>query len=343
MKRALTLLTLSTACLTAAWAQSSVQLYGRVNTTVEFMKNYESASNTTKMNNNASRWGLKGTEDLGDGLKASFLLESGFDSDTGRSTQAGSMFGREAWLGLEGGFGRVRLGNMGATAMYYATADYISMHNHDTGISADAFYLYPGSSSNTIAYNTPSMGGLVLEVQYGLKERTPLTPDVKDTFVVAANYDNGPLHLGAGFVRGPASGLGLVTQKATQVGLRAAYDMGPVTLGAYYIYDQWKDVTGAFVADNLKRHTARLAAMYTVGQSEFHANVGWASKIKLNTGTQDGTDSIQYTIGYNYNLSKRTKIYSYYTGLSNKENADYMAFDSGRDPRSFAIGVRHNF
>jgi predicted porin len=77
-----------------AFAQSSVQIYGRVNTSVERQKLGDVT--TTVMQNNASRWGLRGSEDMGGGLKGLFVLESGFNSDNGALTQAGALFGREA-------------------------------------------------------------------------------------------------------------------------------------------------------------------------------------------------------------------------------------------------------
>ena len=124
---------------TAAFAQSSVTLYGRVNTTVE--RQEVGNVKTTGLFDNNSRFGFKGTEDLGGGLKAGFQLESGFNSDTGAS--AATFFGRQSEVNLSGGFGTVRLGNFFPES-YYATADYISMHNHDTGSSADALYYDKG-------------------------------------------------------------------------------------------------------------------------------------------------------------------------------------------------------
>ncbi|NML14677.1 porin [Azohydromonas caseinilytica] len=328
-----------------AFAQSSVQVYGRVNTSVERLKDGDATS--TQMVNNSSRWGLRGTEDLGSGLKALFLLESGFNSDDGRQTQTGAIFGRESWVGVEGNFGRVRLGNMGATAAYYATADYISLHNHDTGTSSDALYLGSGFKQNTISYNTPSFGGLVVEAQFGLKEA-----GAKNTAQVVANYDRGPLHLGASYLDGTApdfvtdaiGGTPGLSVEAKQLGLRALYELGPVTVGAYYIRDKFDvEVAGAGSGD-VKRDSYRVAAMYTFGGSELHANVGYANKLKVNGVKQDDTSALQYTLAYNYNLSKRTKVYAFYTRINNKDNVDYGGVSAlGNDFSSFAVGVRHNF
>jgi predicted porin len=333
-----------------SFAQSSVTLYGRVNTTVEYQTTETLAgvkTHVSTVQNNASRWGLRGVEDLGGGLKGLFVLESGFNSDTGAGA-ANGLFGRESWVGVQGNFGRVRLGNLAVNALYYATADYISMHNHDTGTSSDAFYLYPGATAaggnavalrNAVAYNTPSIGGLVVEGQFGLKEVPTGTPG-KNVGVIAANYDRGPLHLGGGYAQGPAvftlPGLP-TTDNDKQFGLRALYEFGPVTAGAYWIRD--KAESGALEG---KRDTYRLSAMYAFGGSELHANVGFANDVKLNGVKQADTRALQYTLGYNYNLSKRTKVYAFYTVVNSDRAATYNGAP-GTDFSSLALGVRHNF
>lgn len=95
-----------------ACAQTSVQLYGRVDAGVEFVNHADSDGGTAVRvvsgGKNTSRWGLKGSEDLGRGLKAVFNLEGAIEMDTGGSD--GPLFKRQAWAGLEGGFGRVLIG-----------------------------------------------------------------------------------------------------------------------------------------------------------------------------------------------------------------------------------------
>ncbi|WKB51458.1 porin [Eleftheria terrae] len=304
-----------------AFAQSTVQVYGRLNTSVERQK----AGDTSKtvMQNNSSRLGFKGSEDLGGGLKANFQLEHGFGADTGAAS--GDMWGRESWVGLSGNFGSVRLGNMTSGA-YYALADYVSLHNHDTGTSADKLYGDDAieknhKKANKISYTTPSLSGFTAEVQYALKE----TGD-DSTIDLAANYDMGPLHLGAGFIK---------TGDDKLFGIRALYELGAFTFGGYYERDK---------LDDDKRNNFRLSGMYTMGASEFHVNFGVAGDL----GDADDTGAKQFTLGYNYNLSKRTKLYAFYTKLNNDKNGLYSAGgDNGNvapaDFSSFAVGIRHNF
>jgi len=316
---------------TAAFAQSSVTLYGRVNTTIERQKDGD--VKTTGMFNNASRFGFKGTEDLGGGLKAGFVLESGFNSDTGASDSRG-FFARQSELNLSGGFGTVRLGRWTAES-YFATADYISMHNHDTGSSSDAFYATvmrnAFTNSNSVAYKTPDFGGLTVEGAVSLNERTPGTAGVnKNQYDLAANYNLGALALGAGY-----SKIG----DSNQFAIRGAYTFGAFIVGAYYQRsDDWNAMTDTAAAVG-KRDNYRLSAAYMLGASEFHLNYGHAGKYD----NIANSDANQYTIGYNYNLSKRTKVYGYYTKVANKAGAFYYSSAPGADFSSVAVGVRHNF
>ena len=303
---------------TAAFAQSSVTLYGRVNTTVE--RQEVGNVKTTGLFDNNSRFGFKGTEDLGGGLKAGFQLESGFSSDTGASDSRG-FFARQSEVNLSGGFGAVRLGRFIAES-YYATADYVSMHNHDTGSSSDAFYAYVMPGANKIAYRTPTFGGLTVDAAVALHEQAV---GGKNAYDLAANYNLGALALGAGY-----SKQGDVNQFA----VRALYTFGAFTVGGYVQRDE-----DAFVANGGKRNTFRLAGAYNMGASEFHVNVGRAGEYK----NLNDSDSTQYTLGYNYNLSKRTKVYGYYTHVNNSRNASYQSGVAGADFSSVAVGVRHNF
>ena len=336
------LATLAVMGATTAMAQSSVTLYGRINTTVEHQKLGDNSA--TVMQNNASRFGFRGTEDLGGGLKAGFVLESGFSSDTGAA--ASTFFGRQSEVNLSGNFGMVRLGNFFPES-YYASADYVSMHNHDTGPSADALYVDPNwmgangkvdqdgrsganGTKNKIAYRTPVMGGFWAEGSMSMHEKAAGTNN-KNGYDLAANYNTGSLNLGGGYSRWDSNWQG---------SLRALYTFGQFTVGGYY---QRNDETLLGSRNNF-----RLSGMYALGASEFHLNVGRAnswSKLSDSAATQ-------FSLGYNYNLSKRTKVYTYYTRINNSNNATYGygingnlqgTQGAGKDFSSFALGVRHNF
>ncbi|MGQ3053430.1 MAG: porin [Roseateles sp.] len=303
------------AALTAApaFAQSSVTLWGRINTSVESQKQ-GTQDRKVVVQNNSSRLGFKGTEELGGGLKASFSLEHGLNSDTGAASGGTTFWNRASWVQLEGAFGGVRLGKW-FPGSYFATADYVSMHNHDTGTSADNLYGTRFTTNNKVSYFTPS-SPTGFSAELGVAAGEGAGPRAFD---VAVNYDMGPLHAGFGYEK---------VGNYKQMAVRGLYELGAFTFGGYY---QREQVTGFRTRNN-----GRLAAMYALGQSEFHLNVG---------GTKAGGDGAfrfggakQFTAGYNYNLSKRTKVYGFYT------KTDYNGTGSAaRDFNSLAVGVRHNF
>ncbi len=198
---------------------------------------------------------------------------------------------------------------------YFATADYVSMHNHDTGTSADRLYTDANgfNGARKVAYRTPAMSGFVGEV--AIQEANGNGDRGLD---LAANYDMGKLHLGAGY-----SKLGDEKQAA----VRALYEMGPVVVGGYYQRD---NVLGGV------RNNYRLAAQYTMGATELHANVGAASDVK----GQPGSSAHQITLGVNQNLSKRTKVYAFYTRVGDD---DKLHMYSKGNLSTVAFGVRHNF
>lgn len=312
MKKTALVAALAALSAAPAFAQSSVTLWGRINTTVESQKQ-GTQDRKVVVQNNSSRLGLKGTEDLGGGLKASFSLEHGLNSDNGAATEGTTFWNRASWVQLEGSFGGVRLGKW-FPGSYFATADYVSMHNHDTGTSADNLYGTRFTTNNKVSYFTPTVSGFNAEV--GVAAGEGAQPRAID---VAVNYDMGPLHAGFGYEK-----VGAYKQYA----IRGLYELGAITFGGYY---QREDIDGF-----KSRDVGRVAAMYTLGQSEFHLNVG-GSKAGGNGAFRFG-GAKQYTLGYNYNLSKRTKVYGFYT------KTDYNGTGSAtRDFNSLAVGVRHNF
>jgi predicted porin len=309
MKKQIALGLLAAAAATGAMAQSSVTVYGRLNVTVESQKAGDD-DRRGEVQNNSSRIGFKGTEDLGGGLKAGFQIEHGFDPTSGT---AGSQFwGRQAEVNLSGAFGSVRLGTF-TPESYYATADYISMHNHDTGTSSDALYAFDTYvTNNKVGYASPMMGGFqfhasVAEGGAGFER----------TYDLAANYDAGPLHLGAGFSK---------QDDVKQFAVRGLYELGAFTVGAY-VQRASEDARGS-------RTNFRLSGMYAFGANEVHLNVGRTNEYS----DLDESAATQMTVGYNYNLSKRTKVYGFYTRLNDGDAMQY-----GGDFNSFALGVRHNF
>ncbi|TCG00615.1 hypothetical protein BZM26_12335 [Paraburkholderia strydomiana] len=140
----------------SAFAQSSVTLYGVLDTGVEYVSHANAAGGyVVRMpgitGELPSRWGMRGSEDLGSGLKASFVLESGFNLRGGDSGQGGRLFGRQAWVGLEGPWGALSFGRQ-YTMTYWAISDADILGPDIYGIGALDAYIPNARSDNTIVY-----------------------------------------------------------------------------------------------------------------------------------------------------------------------------------------------
>ena len=146
---------------------------------------------------------------------------------------------------------------------------------------------------------------------------------------VAANWNLGALQLGAGYEKNGS---------AKQFGVRALYEMGPFVFGAYF-----QDDTDGFGAGLGSRKNYRVSGAYNVGASEFHINYGMADDYSKRANSS----ASQFTLGYNYNLSKRTKVYAFYSAVDNGSAFSYFGKTNTRgqvlDTTVLAAGVRHNF
>ncbi|NMG44919.1 porin [Aromatoleum toluvorans] len=349
----------------AAQAQSNVTIYGRVNTSLEQTK-IEGQESVTKLVNNSSRIGFRGNEDLGNGLSALFQVESRFESDSG----GGNLASRDTFVGLKSNsLGTVKLGYL-TSPLYYATHDYLGMHNHDTGNSSDAFLWVPAFDPenffirNSVAYASPTFGGgFTFEAQYSaLNEQAVKTATRNDRpahYSGTLNYDNGPLHVGFGYAQtNRFFNFAQGKSKDSMLALAGVYDFKAVVVGALAEHDRsenggLQDITG--LTGDHSRNYYRVAVMVPVGANEFHVNYGVARDW---SDTSD-TGAKQLTLAYNYNLSKRTKVYAQWTKIDNDKQkvstATGGAYDGGGaysflsgtglglDNTSIGVGLRHNF
>lgn len=153
----------------ASAQSSSVTLYGVIDTGIEYLNHVGPASNSVvKMANLAgtvpSRWGLRGTEDLGGGMKANFVLESGFAPDSGVTNQGGRLFGRQAWVGLSSDWGQVSLGRQ-YTMLFWAMLDSDILGPNAYGSGSIDNYFPNARADNSIAYKG-KFGGFTIGATY---------------------------------------------------------------------------------------------------------------------------------------------------------------------------------
>ncbi|HEX7681937.1 MAG TPA: porin [Trinickia sp.] len=325
-----------------AFAQNSVTLYGVIDegfnytNNVQGSHNYELASGFAQ----GSRWGLKGAEDLGNGLKAVFQLENGFDVNSGRLNQGGRMFGRQAYVGLSSQFGTVTLGRQYDSLVDYlapTTANgswggYLLSHPFDNDNTDNSFRV-----NNTIKYASPDYAGLQFGGTYSFSNDTGFSNNRQ--YSVGGQYSNGGLLVAAAYLHannpGATPGGAIATNDANFVSSRLRvfgggvnYTFGPATAGFVYTNTTVTNpISGAYLtsADSLVPLTGPLAGS-TVTRlrfQNFELNGKYQLSPALYVGAQyvytmenydttlGGVKPKVHTFGLmvDYNLSKRTDIY----------------------------------
>jgi predicted porin len=248
----------------AAMAQSSVTLYGIADawvgsTKVETGAGFRGPLNTpvaatgsqrqTAVNTsgvNGSRWGLKGSEDLGGGMNAIFTLESGFSLDTGASAQNGTLFSRQAFVGLQSGFGTVSLGRQysaydnlqGAVNNNYDAFTFNARTGANGGVAANGIKDYTNRIDNSIAYTSPSFGGFSGAVVYGFGENkntaANVNGDATDNASVHVKYANGPILVGYAYQEEKLAAVAGAQDKNKYNLLGGSYDFGVAKLTGSY-------------------------------------------------------------------------------------------------------------
>lgn len=308
----------------AAMAQSSVTLYGVLDTGLTYSKGEESVYGLTHLGGNTnSRLGFRGVEDLGNGLKATFNLEAGMGVDDGTDyfTGSGMAFRRTSTVGLEGGFGSVRLGRM-LTSSYLAVSRYDAFG--DTGIGASLAWNanqtgYAPRAENAISFTSANYNGFKFGVEYGFGEQKKASD--RRYIGIGATYDNGPLSLGLGFDRlnGDTADNTAWDLNQTTWQLGGAYNFGVAKLMGFYKQSKYKETGLNAGNDSVKLKTFGLGVTAPVGaagevRASYNHYRGSADITGLNTPTLKAN---QLSLGYVHNLSKRTALYGTYAYMKN--------------------------
>jgi predicted porin len=342
MKKSLLALAVLGAFAGAASAQTNVTIYGVADVGIErFDTSAASATwRLTSGNQSGSRIGFKGSEDLGGGLKANFTLENGYAIDTGTMAQGGRLFGRQAWVGLSGGFGAVKFGRQ-YTPIFIAhdTIDPLGtgLTGDGSGMSA-VFNAYGVRMDNTINYSLSS-GPISAEVAYGLGEQTGSNSAGRQ-IGLGASYANGPLTVVAAYHDANSATVG------SQADARTFFLGGAFGFGIAKVHAAFGDNRG----DTATGGTAIRNRDYMIGVS---AGVGTAGNVMASyirrderlAGTTDA-DADYWSLGYTHSLSKRTNLYTSYSTIKNDRNSSLSVPTgqaAGTDVSWFNVGIRHKF
>lgn len=340
----------------AASAQSSVTLFGVVDATYQYTSatNGGSVTRLTNSGLNSSRLGVRGSEDLGGGLTASFWLEGSLNNDDGRtggSIAAGNQgtsiagnsglnFNRRSTVSLSGGFGEVRLGRDYVPAFWNHTV-FDPFGTNGSGSYSNVSLAYAGNTgvraSNSIGYFLPkNLGGFYGQFMYAMGENNSSAVNSSDGNHVGfrVGYAGGPLDvaLGYGSTKAAAAGIG----KYNNINLGGSYDLGTVKLMANWNRETYTSING-------DHNTYLLGVSVPMGAGEIRASFAHAK------ADFDVSKANQFAVGYVHNLSKRTAVYATYANLKNSGVALNYGINGLISPsangssRGLDLGVRHSF
>lgn len=332
------------ACVAGSAFAANVDVYGRIDTGLSYVHYDETglsdAKDTLSLDSGMSsgnRWGLKGSEDLGNGYQVGFVLESGFDADTGAMSKDG-LFNREATLRVSGPFGSIYAGRMGrigsdaGSVGFYAGS--VSPFGSGWGKMAGHFAVtanYDSCYNNALAYVSPKVGPVTVYAQYTMGNATENESGDDRLFSLGAQADFGALQ-----VLGLVEYLNKKSVDSTTVYDDSQYDDSyTINLGGSYDFSVAKVfLAGQYfkAAPNyagMKANYAELGkgekwrysfdgfgvnvgATAPIGAGEFLVSAGYG-KGDLNYNTQDAkrsADAYIIQVGYTYPFSKRTNLYA---------------------------------
>ena len=380
--------TLAAVAVLGAFAGSAlaadVQLYGIVDTGVGY--NHVDVDglgdgqdiDTFQMKSgqaSGSRWGLKGTEDLGNGLTVGFILEDGFSSDNG--ADSAPMFNRESSLFIEGGFGKLAMGRMGSINNGQSSWAKVGMINAfgtsdwgDYSVQVGNVMSTAAQWDNMVAYQTPDFAGFKVYAQYGMGNTVENYGSVENEsssdryYALGATYNNGPFAAYfavdsinyASWSNGTAKAPNDVDDSLT-VTLGGSYDFEAVKvyLGAQY-FDEVKlsnfkgviKAAGVGQSNKVKGYGISLTGDAPVLGGKAMFGIGYTDAESADSEDKTADVELQryvVSVGYDYPFSKRTDVYAVASYMQDSWEDKSKAEKVDADPSAytFYVGLRHRF
>ncbi len=353
MKKSLIALAVAGAFAAPAFAATSnVDISGQLHLSLDYLDaDTAAASGNWNVSSNASNIVVKGTEDLGGGMKAVWNIQTYFD--VGATGNADGSFGGTAngvgsgntYVGLNGGFGTVILGK--AEAPLKIVSRKVDLFNNQIGDTRNLLNADGAAGdvrpNNVVAYITPDMNGFNATLAYVTNTAAGAATDASDT-VVAANafYTNGPLLLGAGYQNRDFGTAGKPDETIWR--LAGGYTFGDFKAVAFY-----QDAGDANGVKNADRKVWGLGGAYAMGPMTLKAQYYQADDRK--STSNNGAD--MWALGVDYAMSKRTTAYVAYASTDNDAGAAFSAFGGGHgdnpgtglggNPHGVSLGLIHNF
>jgi predicted porin len=340
----------------AAQAQANVSIYGIVDAAL-VGESGGSAGHVTKITSgaaSASRIGFRGEESLGNGLSAFFDLETGSKIDTGEVDAAGTIFNRQAVVGLKSkAYGAVGLGRQ-YTPWHAMLAGVVDPFG--TGYAGTAKNLFPDSgtnvrTSNTITYASPRVQGVDAQLAYSAGEQAAASAGRQ--FGGAIGYANGPLTVRLAFnsrnLDVAATGTSHDIGRNTLIG--GNYNFGWIKVHAGYGIDKGYNASPLANANNpyggVKPTPSTDARDMLLGiTAPLGRGTLMASIMHKDDRTHFNQDAGSWGVGYLYGLSRRTGLYAAYGHIRNRNGAGYTVAnntESGTGNTGYNLGIRHTF
>ena len=366
--------------LLGAFAGSSmaadVTLYGKIDTGLNYQHKTASGESTDAFTmaagqSSGSRWGMKGTEDLGNGMKVGFVLESGFTSDDGKMGQGSRLFGREASLNLTSDFGKLTMGRTGALSSGLGSTDVIAgFMAFSTGWSDTSKMGNFGLSDrdrmdNTVTYQTPRFAGVRVSAQYSFQvagQETERQSKNKRYAGLGVDYTNGAFATGltVDTVLNPTTAKN--SEDSLGVTLGASYDFEVAKVFGIAGYAQNENKFGTLAAGSQWNATKKVAEgdkIANEGVTGYWGQLGVTApvaggKVLATVSYSDAedekaaagygkNDAKAWGVGlaYQYNLSKRTYAYTfagYNQTESTVQDKTHKTYET-----EVGFGLCHNF
>lgn len=344
-----------------AQAETSVTLYGIIDAGIGYdrVKTHANGEKQTRTGllqgvQSGNRWGLKGTEDLGNGLRATFQLESGFELATGNQLQGDDsndrLFGRWATLGLAGdSWGRLDMGRQTTVGSQYFV-DVHGQHWDGTGSTRAFRGQDTNRIDNSIIYQTPNFSGFQAGVGYSFQANGGQVAKVsgdkdlnKSAVTTGIRYANGPVAVAASYdqVRLQTGPLTNKYKNAQTWAVSGSYDFEVVALSLAFGQDFNGSYTTAYgnsryYNKNFDYNNYAVALAFPIGEGKLSGEYSMKQPRKA---AKDAGEKKQhaYSLAYKHPLSKRTDVYAVGGYVKNLNNQN-------KDTRTVAgVGLTHRF
>lgn len=346
------ILTLTLLASGAAAAQTNVTFYGVLDLGMSQDRGgvAGTSSRVTSGMATQSRWGFKGSEELGGGMQAFFVIEGGIHADTGTSTQNNTLFGRNAAVGLRGDYGAVSLGLQDTPLFTTLNTVVDPLRN---GIIRSNNLMAPTGfrASNSVLFKSKDYSGFSGDLMYVAGE---VAGDAQASHAVGGSfgYSRGPLNARLAYHRkNNDTALVKNTDDARNTLIGANYDFGPAK--GYFGYEINKGLNSS----PLNNTAATFGGAAPVASTDsadlllgvavpFGPSTVVGSYVRKNDKTVNNQDAQQFGVAYMYAFSKRTDLYTSYAVIRNRNGAAYTEGNSeepGTGNKQFTVGLRHRF